>query len=1224
MESKANTIRYLWPGYTDHASDQHVLLLALMITTKHRENLPAWSHLEASPSNFSSFFRRALSMSVNTSLSPKLRTQLLCFVIAAFQSLDQPQVRKECVPLVSISIWHNLHNDAAREEMFNSHLRLRKVWRAATKRYEQSDEGSKARLRFDRAWLYTLVLDLINKCYSEPTGDAAKETILYCQRFLELLTDLQSQLPTRRYVNTLLRDLNFFTAIQLSPLYETDMDGLFRDLFKLLLHFTTFPTDDFEEKQLSVEESFEAHCRKLGKLQRIGFTTLEEKLKILALSNFGSLSKPEDLKSHFSSLTLEEITGLCEKLGIRTKYPGSVSIVLDKSFFIQVLVYTFERKAPFQDEVRDLDVVPTERILYDRTFLKTEDYDGSTPLAIPKLNLQYLTVGDFLWRSFILHRCESFYAIRQDVESAIRKMKPRLTATGTTRFESMPRMALPLDQNVAVIDVGRPNVGEVVPSEVRVEVILDVRRLPFHIRREWETLKPHDVVFLLAVEPAEQKKSTFGNGVVDHGITERKGLRYLRAAQVSQVQDEKGRVLREPRDGQEIDDAARPRQRRLILALDTRAYQDDMDKKAKSRGPDVYQSLNVILRRHGRENNFKAVLESIKRLTLSDVPTPAWLRDVFLGYGNPTDASYRRLSNRLGSIDFRDTFLDWQHLVESFSGKSLEPSEDMNGSFPPPYVLDFVEDDVEGGEDDRPVKKRRREQIEAANADTESIRVSTYKPPNTGPYPMDAPRVNSVRFTPRQVEAITSGTQPGLTIIVGPPGTGKTDVATQIISNIYHNFPSQRTLLVAHSNQALNQLFQKIVALDVDERHLLRLGHGEEELETEASYSKHGRVESFLERGAYYLAEVTRLATSLNAPGAHGNSCETADYFDQVYIKPAWIKYWDAVHGEDVSAKEIVDNFPFHDYFSNAPQPLFPKDAPKEKVLDIVTGCYRHVEKIFTELADIRPFEILRSSRDKANYLLVKEARIIAMTSTHAAMRRQEIASLGFRYDNVVLEEAAQITEIETFIPLALQKPQDGNLPLQRVVLVGDHLQNAPVIQNLAFRQYANLAQSLFLRLVRLGAPTIELDMQGRARPSIASLYHWRYPHLGDLPAVTAPAPSEYAYANAGFKFDYQFIEVPDYRDKGEMEPTPHFIQNLGEAEYAVALYMYMRLLGYPASKISILTMYAGQRALIKDVLGHRCRSNPLFGLPRVVSTVDRFQGEQNDCKFHDFHQETH
>ena len=97
---------------------------------------------------------------------------------------------------------------------------------------------------------------------------------------------------------------------------------------------------------------------------------------------------------------------------------------------------------------------------------------------------------------------------------------------------------------------------------------------------------------------------------------------------------------------------------------------------------------------------------------------------------------------------------------------------------------------------------------------------------------------NTVPFTPTQVEAIRSGMQPGLTVVVGPPGTGKTDVAVQIISNIYHNFPNQRTLIVTHSNQALNQLFEKIMTLDIDERHLLRLGHGEEALETEKDFSR--------------------------------------------------------------------------------------------------------------------------------------------------------------------------------------------------------------------------------------------------------------------------------------------------------------------------------------------------------------------------------------------------
>ena len=420
-------------------------------------------------------------------------------------------------------------------------------------------------------------------------------------------------------------------------------------------------------------------------------------------------------------------------------------------------------------------------------------------------------------------------------------------------------------------------------------------------------------------------------------------------------------------------------------------------------------------------------------------------------------------------------------------------------------------------------------------------------------------------------------------------------------------------MIIAHSNQALNQIFQKITLLDIDERHLLRLGHGEGDLQTEANYGKHGRVESFLENRARFLAEIDRLAANLGAPGAHGNSCETAGYFKSVYVNPAWSKFWDEADISDADASDIPKLFPFHQYFSDAPQPLFPEEFSKQQMLEIARGCQCHVDKIFTELEDIRPFEILRNSRDKANYLLVKEARIIAMTSTHAAMRRREISDLGFHYENVIMEEAAQITEIENFIPLALQDPVEGELPLQRVVLCGDHLQNSPIVQNLAFRQYANLEQSLFHRLVRLGVPAITLDQQGRARPSLSELYKWRYENLKDLPNVIDRA--EYNQANAGFLFDYQFINVPDYKGAGEVQPTPHFIQNLGEAEYTVAIYQYMRLLGYPASKISVLTTYAGQRALIRDVLGHRCASNRLFGLPRIVTTVDKYQGEQNDCK---------
>lgn len=63
-------------------------------------------------------------------------------------------------------------------------------------------------------------------------------------------------------------------------------------------------------------------------------------------------------------------------------------------------------------------------------------------------------------------------------------------------------------------------------------------------------------------------------------------------------------------------------------------------------------------------------------------------------------------------------------------------------------------------------------------------------------------------------------------------------------------------------------------------------------------------------------------------------------------------------------------------------------------------------------------------------------------------------------------------------------------------------------------------------------------------------------------------------------------------------------VKNLAEAEYSVALYMYMRLLGYPADRISILTTYNGQKHLIRDVINQRCAGNPFFSQPNKVKTL--------------------
>jgi intron-binding protein aquarius len=43
---------------------------------------------------------------------------------------------------------------------------------------------------------------------------------------------------------------------------------------------------------------------------------------------------------------------------------------------------------------------------------------------------------------------------------------------------------------------------------------------------------------------------------------------------------------------------------------------------------------------------------------------PTWLQEVFLGYGDPAGAT--NLPNTPQMVDYRDTFLHWQHVLESF------------------------------------------------------------------------------------------------------------------------------------------------------------------------------------------------------------------------------------------------------------------------------------------------------------------------------------------------------------------------------------------------------------------------------------------------------------------------------------------------------------------------------------------------------------------------------
>lgn len=1308
----------------------------------------------------------------------KDRTAYIVFLINLFQSIWNEVVQPVVVRLVSMPLWTNLI-DTQRAQIFESRPKLSKTWNAIQKVHENAlgtsggdsaqnlsekqrkicVPGSFVPIDYERNFLVYLMQDYFARleAITSSTKDEKvdEHSAKYLERFLELQIDLLNQLPTRRFYRTLFESMHFIVISRASAYAQKPRAKLFCQLLSILHFYERFEIDDFTGDALTDAQMSTLHYSNVQRAQATAFKKFSENLRKFALSNVAAVDTRASLVKYLEPLTDEELYEFCERLMLvwprGSRKNENLHKELDRERLVDVIVNHLERRTSQLDSINAKSLYPDETLLWDANAVPNSNFTGEAPLALPKLNLQFLTFHDHLLRNFTLFRLESAYEIREDIEDAVKRIQPRLSAVGQTIMKGWARMALPLSHGIQVTHVAKKIVGEAFPEKVFAEIPYFLPARGDTIRGEWDALKVHDIVFVVSIKAkisdtpstsghSAQKKNSKNRSAktssnadesgADSDKTkkgeklnfpEEYGIVAVRGAEVVEILDENGKTISDMDiDAAPRTDKSRARSggvsRTLKVLLDPAQYHHDLysgenapkiqktasiltaDEMAPSDTPAMYKTFNVLVRRSSKENNFKAILETIRQLMNSKFVVPRWLSDVFLGYGDPTASTNIEPAK---TIDYVDTFLSVDHAKESFPGKDVQivgegadsasdakSGKDNNGKKSSSASKkkgsaakksssamdeDLKEEEISG--ENETDLTAQRDLFKASFEDEDVVKIEVYRKYDENSLESSSRmsagektkiKRNPIKFTPTQVEAISSAMNKGLTMVVGPPGTGKTDVAVQIVNNWYHNFKNERTLLVTHSNNALNQIFEKIMVLDVDERHLLRLGHGGGMLETEKDFSKPGRVNYMLQRRIDLLAKVETLAISLDHPPDVAYSVETAKNFFTITVKAKWEKFQHQIAQDIDSSKKsentIPSRFPFTAYFqSGHSEKIFGAHLSLDDCVVVANRMWDEIVELFSELEECRAFEVLRSSYDRGNYLLTKQAKIVAMTCTHAALKRGELVKLGFKFDNILMEEAAQILEIETFIPMMLQEHVlgDSEPRLKRVVLIGDHNQLPPVVKNMAFQRFSHLDQSLFTRFVRLGVPTITLDSQGRARSTLAALYAWRYANMekassnqkknttenakaSEKTSKTSKtseegkhasqktgngeenseglknlshvlSQKEFQLANAGFAYDYQLIDVPDYQGMGEIEPNPHFIQNLGEAEYVVATYMYMRMLGYPREKISIITSYNGQKHLIRDVIKQRCAWDPRFGNPSKITTVDRFQGQQND-----------
>ncbi|CAJ0926919.1 unnamed protein product [Ranitomeya imitator] len=134
------------------------------------------------------------------------------------------------------------------------------------------------------------------------TGPVSVEKIHYCERFIELIIDLEALLPTRRWFNTVLDDSHLVVHCYLSSLSKREQEGhLFSQLLDMLKFYTGFEINDQTGNALTENEMTTIHYDRITSLQRAAFAHFPE-LYSFALRNVAAVDTRESLVKCFGAL----------------------------------------------------------------------------------------------------------------------------------------------------------------------------------------------------------------------------------------------------------------------------------------------------------------------------------------------------------------------------------------------------------------------------------------------------------------------------------------------------------------------------------------------------------------------------------------------------------------------------------------------------------------------------------------------------------------------------------------------------------------------------------------------------------------------------------------------------------------------------------------------------------------------------------------------------------
>uniref|UniRef100_A0A1B0D9S2 RNA helicase aquarius N-terminal domain-containing protein n=1 Tax=Phlebotomus papatasi TaxID=29031 RepID=A0A1B0D9S2_PHLPP len=229
---------YLWPNYRrETASHAHMMSIVFMLNEKFRERVSVWKCFEDNSTEFPGFFQQCLESCLSnekpTATFMREQTALLLFLNHCFNSMEVELCREQAKRLVSLTMWSCLQPRRREQE-----LRAIPEWKKFWKKLQKRDKPEmKEKLEWERHFLQKLMIKFMGILDSiSIDGEISEDVIRYCERFLELLIDLEALLPTRRFFNTVLDDCHLVVRCHLSNLAKREEGKLFTQVSQIFFN----------------------------------------------------------------------------------------------------------------------------------------------------------------------------------------------------------------------------------------------------------------------------------------------------------------------------------------------------------------------------------------------------------------------------------------------------------------------------------------------------------------------------------------------------------------------------------------------------------------------------------------------------------------------------------------------------------------------------------------------------------------------------------------------------------------------------------------------------------------------------------------------------------------------------------------------------------------------------------------------------------------------------